>query len=138
MKTIVFMLVCLSVILTACKKKNEVLNKSDLNGTWELRATRGGNIIPGTYPAGNGHIIIFDNAEFTTYTAGVLVEKVSFLQHSDGMGHDTLIFINGNFTNNLFNKELATIQNDTLALSPFFPDIATSLYIKTSNNISLY
>jgi hypothetical protein len=136
MKAMFFVLLCASVILTACKKNGEVLNKLDLNGTWELRATRGGNIIPATYAPGNGHIIIFNNSEFASYAGGVLEEKVSFQRHSDGMGHDTLILANGNLANNLFNEELATMHNDTLMIDPFFPDIATSFYIKTSNSTS--
>jgi hypothetical protein len=137
MKTVIFMLACLSVILTACKKNSEVLNKLNLNGIWELRATKGGNIIPAIYPPGNGHLISFGNTNFATYVAGVLVGKGNYQQHNDGMGHDTLIFSNNNYAGGVWNKNIATIQSDTLYIQPLFPDIAASLYVKTSNMVSL-
>lgn len=122
------MLLCLIVLLTACKKHNEVSNKLSIIGTWELRATRGGNIMPATYASGNGHIISFGNTAFATYAGGILETSGSYQQHTDGSGHDTLIF-----TGNTLYKDLTTIQNDTLKLQPLFPDIAASFYIKIGN-----
>jgi hypothetical protein len=133
MKTIIPILLYLAISLTACKKNNQVLNKLPITGTWELRATRGGNIIPATYAPGNGHLISFGNTAFATYTGGVLEASGSYQQHTDGSGHDTLIY-----DNNIIHKDIATMKNDTLILEPFdFPDGATSYYIKSSNGTSL-
>jgi len=131
MKAIVSVLLCLMVILAACKKNNEVKNTLSLKGTWELRATKGGNIIPATYAPGNGHLISFNNSTFATYTSGVLETSGSYQQHSDNLGHDTLILNSTNPTSGSL-KNLVTIQNDTLKIVPLFPDVATSLYVYIS------
>jgi len=125
MKTTISMLLCLTVLLAACKKNHVNKPQPSISGTWELRATKGGNIVPATYAAGNGHLITFADTSYTYYSSGSLVTHGGFLQHIDNNGNETFTFNSGNFTN-----ELGMFQSDTLKLKPFNPEIATSYYVK--------
>jgi hypothetical protein len=129
MKIKLSLLLCLGILLTACKKNTVNPNNEAIKGTWELRATRGGNIIPATYPPGNGHILSFGDASFAEYAAGSVVYSGSYGRSTNTDAQYAVVANNNGspFTN------WVNIVQDTLALIPGNPDAATGLYIKTSS-----
>ncbi|HEY5326107.1 MAG TPA: hypothetical protein VIJ27_03840 [Mucilaginibacter sp.] len=125
MKTTTSILLVLAVLFSACKKNHVNKPQPSISGTWELRATKGGNILPATYPAGNGNLIYFTDASYTYYNSGSLVTQGTFQQTIDNNGAETVTFKSGNFTN-----EMGVLQLDTLRLKPFNPDISTGYYVR--------
>ncbi len=125
MKTRISIILLLAVSLSACKKNHANNPQPSISGTWELRATKGGNILPATYPAGNGNLISFTNPSYTNYKSGSLVTQGTFQQNVSENNAETITFNSGNFTN-----EKGILQLDTLRLQPFNPEFATSYYIK--------
>jgi hypothetical protein len=120
------LLLCLGFLITACKKTKVVPNTA-IKGTWELRATRNGNIIPATYAPGNGHLLSFGNTTFTEYNAGAIVVKGSYKTSTNSAVQYTI----SSSTNSMFAKGII-LQKDTLELIPGMPDISTGFYVKTS------
>ena len=125
MKTRISIILLLAVSLSACKKNHANNPQPSISGTWELRATKGGNILPATYPAGNGNLISFTNPSYTNYKSGSLVTQGTFQQNVSDNNAEIITFNSGNFTN-----EKGILQLDTLRLQPFNPEIATSYYVK--------
>jgi len=132
MKTKLSILICLAAFLGACKKNADQpqTNNATIKGTWELRATRYGNIEPATYPQGNGHIVSFGSTTFALYNANALVENGSYKQSSGSQSQYTILAIDNSVTA----ISQAIINKDTLELIPINPDVASSFYIKTSSN----
>lgn len=126
MKTKLSLFLFLCLLLAACKKNTGNPTPS-IKGTWELRATRYGNIVPGSYPMDNGHVISFGNTTFAQYFAGVLVDSGSY-NKSTNSSYQYTVFVNDNnssFTNHVVMKQ------DTLLLIPGNPDAATGFYVRT-------
>jgi hypothetical protein len=129
MKTKLSLLLCLGILLAACKK-TAVTPANTPKGTWELRATRYGNILPRTYPQDNGNVLSFGNTAFAQYFADVLVDSGSYAK-SANLIYQYTIFVNdsnGSFTNNVI------IKGDTLELIPINPDAARGFYVRTGYN----
>lgn len=130
MKTKLLLLLYLGIFITACKKTNVVPNNTAIKGTWELRATRNGNIIPATYAPGNGHLISFGTATFSEYNAGAIVDKGSYEGSANSSTQYTIL---SNY-NNSTGTNSVVLHNDTLEIIPTMPDIATGFYVKTSSD----
>lgn len=125
------MLICLAVLLGSCKKNTvqPPIANATIKGTWELRATRGGNIEPATYPQDNGHIVSFGNTTFAQYIGNTVIESGSYKLSSNGQSQFTIVPTNNTTTA----INLAIINRDTLELFPINPDVASSFYVKTSS-----
>lgn len=130
MKTKLFLLFLIGSLLVACKKNTVDPAAVAIKGTWELRATRYGNIMPRTYPQDNGYVLSFGNTSFGQYFAGVLVDSGSYKKSPNSLYQYT-IFINGN--NSSFTNQVI-IKKDTLLFIPGNPDAATGFYVKTGND----
>jgi hypothetical protein len=136
MKTKLLLLLCLGLLMTACKK-TKVEPNTVIKGTWELRATRNGNIMPATYAPGNGHLLSFGNSTFTEYNAGAIVDKGSYKRSTDTSTQYTIHSYYNNITYNYNNNTYTNrviLQKDTLVLIPVMPDISTGFYVKTSSD----
>ena len=121
-KTSLFLIA--AVLASACKKNTGNTPQPSVWGTWELRATKGGNILPAVYPAGNGNLVKFTQGSYAAYSSGSLVTQGTYQSSSDS-NTETLTFKSGNFT-----SETGTVLLDTLKIKPFNPEIATSYYVK--------
>jgi len=128
MKTKLLLLLCLSFLITACKKTKVVPNTA-IKGTWELRATRNGNIIPATYAPGNGHLLSFGNTTFTEYNTGTVLVKGTYKTSTNSSVQYTI----SSSTNSMFTNGII-LQKDTLELIPGMPDISTGFYVKTGSD----
>jgi hypothetical protein len=128
MKTKLLLLLCLGFLITACKKTKVVPNTA-IKGTWELRATRNGNIIPATYAPGNGHLLSFGNTTFAEYNTGTVLVKGSYKTSTNSSVQYTI----SSSTNSMFTNGII-LQKDTLELIPGMPDISTGFYVKTSSD----
>jgi hypothetical protein len=137
MKTKLSLLLFLSFSLAACKK-NAVDPNTSIKGTWELRATRNGNIMPATYSAGNGHLLSFGVTSFFEYASGTIVAQGSYKKSTESPFQYTISSVlNGptaSLSNSIYYTNEVIIQKDTLELFPANPDVATGFYIKTSND----
>ncbi len=125
------MLLCLCILLAACKKTTVTpTNNAAIKGTWELRATRYGNILPATYPQDNGHVLSFGNTAFAQYFVDVLVDSGSYAKSTNSIYQYTVFASDntGSFTNNII------LKGDTLELIPGDPDAARGFYVRTGNN----
>lgn len=139
MKIKTALLVALSIVffLAACKKEH-VMNCGTLDmhlkGTWELRSNTGGNIMPATYLPGNGNLLRFSDTTYALYSSGKLYNKGTYRLHSDGLGHDTIIYDKSNF-----NKDIVTYTygNNQLKLVPTMPDLATRFYARNSDTTAI-
>jgi hypothetical protein len=141
MKNKLILLLCLSLLIMACKKTKVVPNDTTIKGTWELRATRNGNIIPATYAPGNGHLLSFGNTTFAEYNAGAIVDKGSYKRSIDTSTQYTIHSYYNNITYNYNNNTYTNrviLQKDTLVLIPVIPDISTGFYVKTSSDSLSY
>ena len=125
MKISILMLICAATVQTACKKNQITKTQVVVTGTWELRALKGGNLVPTNYPPGNGHSITFQNNAYIDYSGSAVVTRGNFMQHADNSGNVDISFSSGDFQN-----ESALFQNDTLRIKPFNPDVATGYYVK--------
>jgi len=129
MKTKLFLLICSVISIVSCKKASVTTsNNPAIMGTWELRATRNGNILPATYAAGNGHLLIFSNSHYTEFNSGSIVDSGYYTKSSDTTFR---YIVYSTFTNTFFHNYIL-FQQDTLLLKPGQPDISTSYYVKTS------
>ncbi|MDB5142843.1 MAG: hypothetical protein JWQ66_1556 [Mucilaginibacter sp.] len=128
MKTKLLFLLCLGFLLTACKKTKVVPNTA-IKGTWELRATRNGNIMPATYAPGNSHLLSFGNSTFAEYNTGTVLVKGTYKTSTNSSVQYTI----SSSTNSMFTNGII-LQKDTLELIPGMPDISTGFYVKTSSD----
>lgn len=137
MKNKLIFLLCLALLINACKKTKVVPNDTTIKGTWELRATRNGNIVPATYTPGNGHLLSFGNSTFAEYNAGAIVDKGSYKRSTDTATNYTIhSYFNkttDNYNNNTYTNR-AILQKDTLVIIPVIADISTGLYVKISSD----
>ena len=132
MKAKLYVLLGLCILFVACKKNNgSYTGNSAIKGTWELRATRNGNIMPATYAPGNGNQLSFSDVVFDRYTAGSIVAKGTYGKTTNTSNQYNIFLDNGNGTST---NEGAILQKDTLELFPVNPDAATGFYVKTSDN----
>ena len=125
MKTSILVLICAATVLTACKKNQTTKTPVVITGTWELRALKGGNLVPTNYPPGNGHLVTFQNNTYIDYSGSTVVTQGNFIQHADNSGNVDISFSSGDFQ-----SESALFQNDTLRFKPYNPDAATGYYVK--------
>lgn len=125
MKTTTLFMLSLNVLLAACKKSQESKQQPSVMGTWELRATKGGNILPASFPAGNGHLVIFSNTSYTYSIGSSMVTKGTFLELTNNSGIEKFSFSSGDFT-----SDGGTLQGDTLIIKPFDPEKASGYYVK--------
>jgi hypothetical protein len=125
MKISILMLISAVMLLTACKKNHITKTEVAVTGTWELRAMKGGNLVPTNYPQGNGHLITFQNNAYIDYSGSIVVTQGNFMQHADNSGNVDISFSSGELT-----SESALFQDDTLRLKPSNIDAATAYYVK--------
>jgi hypothetical protein len=139
MKIKTALLITLSVVFlfSACKKEH-MMNCGTLDmhlkGTWELRSTTGGNILSATYPPGNGNLLRLSDTAYALYSSGKLYTKGTYRIHSDGLGHDTIIYDHSNF-----NKDIVTYtyESKQLKLVPTMPDLAMRVYARNSDTTAI-
>ena len=140
MKNKLILLLCLSLLITACKKTKVVPNDTAIKGTWELRATRNGNIY-GNIRTRQWTFTSFGNTTFGEYNAGAIVDKGSYRRNIDTSTqyilHSYYNNITYNYNNNRYTNR-AILQKDTLVLIPVIPDISTGFYVKTSSDSLSY
>ncbi|MGZ3765592.1 MAG: hypothetical protein ACXVA2_13070 [Mucilaginibacter sp.] len=127
MKTKLVLLLSLMILLAACKKNNVY---PSIKGTWELRATRYGNIEPRNYPMDNGNVLSFGNSSYARYFAGVMVDTGNYKISTNAM-YEYTVFIKA--SNSAFTNQV-TMKQDTLLLIPGNPDAATGFYVRTGYN----
>ena len=125
MKTATLLMLSLTVLLGACKKSQVNKKQPSFTGTWELRATKGGNILPASFPAGNGHLIIFSNTTYIYSVGGSMMTQGDFQEQTDNNGNEKFSFSSGDFT-----SDGGELQGDTLRITPFNPEITSSYYVK--------
>jgi hypothetical protein len=125
MKNTVLLTLYLTVLLVACKKSHTTKPQPSFTGTWELRATKGGNILPATFPPGNGHLVIFANTSYTYSVGGSVVTQGTFLEQTDNSGNANFSFSSGDFTD-----DGGMLLGDTLRIKPLNPEIAASYYVR--------
>ena len=131
MKTKLSVLLGLFIFFAACKKNNNHPTKNPtIEGTWELRATRKGNIIPATYAPGNGNLLSFSDAGFAQYAAGSMVDKGTYVK-STSASYQYMLILDIGYAG--FTSMSVAFKGDTLQLLPGNPDIATGFYIKTGS-----
>ncbi|MGZ3751596.1 MAG: hypothetical protein ACXVB0_01290 [Mucilaginibacter sp.] len=136
MKTLLTLLLGVVLLASACIPKGVGPDIAAIKGTWELRATRGGNIIPATYTPGNGHILSFADTTFKEYAGGATIAQGSYKRSTDGYLYTINTVMNSTSAiigNTPFYLSEIVIQKDTLKLIPGNPDVATGYFVKTSN-----
>ena len=137
MKFKLILLLCDVALLFACTKGDGPSNTA-IKGNWELRATRNGNIIPATYPAGNGHILIFGDTTFYDYISGSKVAQGGYHRSSDPNFQFTVRSLSTipfySMANSTYNTNEVIIKGDTLLFLPIMPDISTEYYVRTNIN----
>jgi hypothetical protein len=125
MKNKILLTLCFALVLGACKKTQEKNQTPTYAGTWELRATKGGNILPRTYPPGNGQLVVFSTASYTLSIGGTMETQGNFSVQTDNNSNIVFAFSSGNFK-----SDSGILQGDTLKIKPFFGEIASSYYVK--------
>jgi hypothetical protein len=125
MKNKILLTLCLALLLAACRKSQEKNQAPTYAGTWELRATKGGNILPRTYPPGNGNLVVFSTASYTYSVGGTVETQGNFTVQTDNYSNILFAFSTGNFK-----SDNGILQGDTLKIKPLNPEIAASYYVK--------
>lgn len=127
MKTKLALLFCIVTFFVACKKHSHNPNNELIKGTWELRATRYGNIAPATYVPGNDHKLSFGDVNFAEYDAGSVVLSGTYSKSTDPTAQYNVVISSGaSYTDKV------NIVADTLSLIPTNPDASVGFYVKTS------
>jgi len=114
MKATVSTLLCLVVLLTACKKNQVNKIQPSITGTWELRSSFGpiANSTQ-TYPPGNGNLITFTDASYSYYNSGSLASQGNFKQGPNENGDKIFDFTSGYLSTGFE----GVLHNDTLTIN---------------------
>lgn len=120
MKKLLTLILLPSFLFFSCKKNGG----PSLKGTWELRATRGGNVMPQTFQAGNGHLLsISDTSYYLINNTQVVLHGPYQIKHAN----------NGDYFVTHYGEDRFTLLKDSLTLFPLTADMASQIYIRVSN-----
>lgn len=130
MKKFLF-IICLAAIALGCTKSKLSPASQELIGKWEIRSTSGGLAgSTNTYPAGNGHVILF-NADNTykSYQKDSLTDEGTYeiIKNSINFAGE---LNDGIYFNHARPGTIIKLSGNSLLLDDPFPDGIASSYIK--------